>query len=561
MIEKVLNLIKSDPRTLECLCYHFYKEGNYDAALEVIDTLFGFEVKPKTLQLLGTIYLKKKDFQRAVSSYKKAIELDPKEGDFYIELSRILDSNGRSIEAIKILLEGFKQTTKKLPLALLLGNRLYTLKNYNGASYFYSVCLQEKPNSTQALCNLGVIKKEQKRFAEAEALYKKALSINPNDAAVYNNMGVLYKTLRRYKEGIKVLRKAIKIDPNAADAHSNLGAILKECNKPNWAQKYYKKALSINPSHINANLDYGIIKMLEGKYKEGLLHYEYRLLMPELKSKQIGLKVGCTCKKGEDVKGLKVLVYGEQGFGDNLQFVRYLNRLKEIGAFVIFRTRPELKRLIEGSNLANKIVLEGEEVEYDCHIALLSLPHFLDIDPLKEAYKQYIFINEPRKKSDTKLKIALCFSGSPTHKAHKERFIDPKLFNFLNDIEGVKIVNMQMGEDGELLKKCDFLEKVIDKRGEIKDFLDSAHILNECDLLITSDTSVAHLGGALGVPTWVLLPSNPDWRWGRKGSKTLWYDSVVLFRQKCKYRWEGVIDEVIEKLSNFCLIYPLNAKK
>ncbi len=242
-------------------------------------------------------------------------------------------------------------------------------------------------------------------------------------------------------------------------------------------------------------------------------------------------------------------MYGEQGYGDALQFVRYLDALRQRGATVVPRVRDALKSLFEDSKVADSIISENERVEYDVHLALLSIPYALGIEPqkYKTNFPYLSTTKEPYQKKEQNL-IVFAFGGSPTHKAHKERFIEPEQFKFLVDFDNTEVVSLQLGEDRELLKQCSYYDSITDYAQNIEDFRDSAALLKSADILITSDTSVAHLGGALGIKTWVLLPSNPDWRWGRSGEKTFWYPTLRLFRQECKGRWDSVIGEVKKEL-------------
>ncbi len=161
----------------------------------------------------------------------------------------------------------------------------------------------------------------------------------------------------------------------------------------------------------------------------------------------------------------------------------------------------------------------------------------------------YLQVTHTQKEEGKKRKIAFAFSGSVTHKGHLQRFIEPSYFSFLAKREDVELYSLQKGEDKELLKKCDFYENIIDKTDELKDFLDTASFVSSMDLVITSDTSIVHLCGALGVKTWLCVPSNPDWRWGREGEKTFWYPSVTLFRQSKKGNWDEVFEKIEKKLS------------
>ncbi|MFP4485435.1 MAG: tetratricopeptide repeat protein, partial [Campylobacterales bacterium] len=265
--------------------------GRVDEALKVVNAAFEFGSTPALFRSLADIFVSRGEIQKATKALRKGIQAHINDPKLYSDLSLVYIKNSDTNQAIKTLEDGIK-ITNSLLLWIELGNLFYTLSNYKNAELIYQRALEIEPSSTQALVNLGVIKKELQKYDEAEKLYKKALDINPKDAAARNNIGVLYKTTKNFNSAVKNLREAIKINPNHADAYSNIGATLKETNKPKWALKYYKKALSLKPNHINGNLDLGIILMSLGNYEDGLKHYEARLRMKELASKQIGLKRG-----------------------------------------------------------------------------------------------------------------------------------------------------------------------------------------------------------------------------------------------------------------------------
>lgn len=526
-----------------------YKLNLLEEALLAINELLSISQDIETYILLGNIFEKSRDFKNALIVYEKAKKIKGEKSSLYRSISELYKKLQRADLSFESLKEGIERYPNNKEILLLYANELFQNSKFLDAEVVYKKIIKLDDKFISAYVNLGVVKKELLKYSEAHDIYEKALQLSPQNPGVYNNLGVLFKVEKEFHKAFKSTRKAIEINPNSADAHANMGAILKETNKPRWALKYFEKALSLNPLHINANVDYGITNLLLKDYKKGLPHYEHRVRMREFLPKLVGLNPAKIYKKGTDIRGKRILVFSEQGFGDTLQFVRFIKLLQARGAFVILRVRKELKRLFKQNTIAEEIIIEGEEEAYDYHLPLLSILYLFDIDPNDKVLNiTYLKAEVKSKQDDGFKKIAFCFGGSPTHKGHQYRFIEPQNFEFLTKLKNTKIYTLQIGEDSKRLKECTFYKDIIDKTDEINDFYDTSLLLSEMDLVITSDTSVAHLSGAMGVHTWLCLGVNPDWRWGREGRETFWYPSIKIFRQDKKANWESVFKDIKDAL-------------
>jgi tetratricopeptide (TPR) repeat protein len=517
----------------------------FEEALIIANHLILEKEDAKIYYLMGLIFEKTGDITRALKAYHKAHSLEIKQIAISKALLRIYKRLGRLDLAFKVLEQSLAAEPNNVDFLLLYGNEQFQLRNFTRAKQIYEKILQLDKNFIAAYVNLGVTCKEIKEYKTAERCYVKAIELDPKNSGAYNNLGVLYKVQKNFLKSVKALKKALVLNPKHVDAYANLGVILKETNKPQWSLKYFETALRLDPKHTNANVDYAIALLLLGNYKKGLAHYQYRIKMQEFLPKLADLDVKKFYKKGTSIEQKRVLVYAEQGFGDAIQFVRYLHFLKAKGAFVILRVRKELQKLFEKNQLADLIICEGEQVEYDYHMPLLSLLHYFDIDPLRYKIKfPYLTNIKKGDRSSKKTKnIAFAYSGSATHRGHLQRFIDPDKFSFLTTLANTQVYSIQKG-DTTLLKSKEFFKDIIDKTDSLNDFFDTASLLLDMDLVITSDTSIVHLCGALGITTWVCLPISPDWRWGRLGEETFWYPSVRVFRQKSKGNWSGVFAEI-----------------
>lgn len=527
------------------------KFGFYREAFVICNQLLELDQSLDSLLILGNIFETSKDYKNALKVYQKSQLLNPKTKRVYESLSRIYYKMGRIQDSLNSLRLGILIYPNDSGLLLTYGNILAQQNRYDLAERVYEHILMVEPRFISAQINLGVAKKELYKYDEAYALYFNAIKQDPCNAGAYNNLGVLYKTQKKFLKACISFKKALFFNSNNVDALSNMGAILKETNKPVWAESFYKKALLINPHHVNANVDYGIIKMLLEEYTIGMYHYEYRLHLKEFLPKRRDLDPKKQYNHKMLIDKKRILVYAEQGFGDAIQFVRFLPELKQKGAYVILRIRSELERLFQNIQVADKIILEGAMEDHDIHMPLLSVPYYLGIDILNytKSFPYITFLQKNKKSSNLKpKKIVFSFGGSSTHKGNAFRQIPPVYFEKLALSKHYKLLSIQMGQDRDKLKMCSFYDRIEDCADRIYDFQDTAEILSTCDLVITSDTSVAHLSGTLGIKTWILIPINPDWRWGREKTTTFWYSSVELFRQSSKGSWKEPFEEIYTRL-------------
>ena len=525
--------------------------GLHREAFVVCNQLLGIDQSFESLLILGNTFEAIKDYKNALKVYQKSQLRNPKQTAVYEALSRVYYKLEQNQDSLAILHVGISINPNDSRLLLLYGNTLAQQDRYDLAEKVYEHILTIDSTSISAQINLGVSKKELFKYDEAYILYSKVIEQDPNNSGAYNNLGVLYKTQKKFLESCRSLKKALFLNSNNVDALANMGAILKETNKPLWAEPFYEKALLLNPHHVNANLDLGIIKMLLEDYKRGMHHYEYRKNLKEFLPKLRDLDPKKSYKRKMEIDKKRILVYGEQGFGDAIQFVRFLPELRLKGAYVILRVRPELERIFKNAQLADKIIIEGVIEEHDFHMPLLSVPYYLGIDVLqyKIPFPYLVFFQKRKNSVNVKpKKIAFSFGGSPTHKGNALRQIPLEYFEKLALAKNYELLSIQLGQDRDRLKACSFYNKIQDCAEKIHDFYDTAEILLECDLLITSDTSVAHLAGALGIKTWVFIPINPDWRWGREKETTFWYPSLELFRQSSKGDWKHPFEEMYSRL-------------
>ncbi len=441
-----------------------------------------------------------------------------------------------------------------------LGIILKDLNKLKKAEVSYQKAIELNPNFADAHYNLGIVLKDLNKLKKAEISYQKAIELNPNFAKAHLNLGDIFKNLDKLQEAELTTRKAIELNPNFAEAYSNLGSILIDLDELEEAELATRKAIKLNPNLADAFYNLSCIELIQGNYKSGLENYEFRF-----KKKKPAITYGKTqVKQIENIKliqGSKLLVVSEQGLGDTLQYMRYIPYLKQQGLDVSFSAQEKLHTLIKASNIdPNPLTPEDvEQVSEGKWIPLLSLPRNLKVRPENPIINQpYIYSTDKLNKKwkhilskEKKPIVGINWQGNPNGRkdCRKGRSLPLETFSTLAKKNNLKFLSLQKGFGSEQLDHCSFKNKFVKCQPQVDatwDFLENAAIIENCDLIITSDTSIAHLAGGIGKSTWLLLKNYPEWRWGLKGENTFWYPSMRLFRQKERNNWQ----EVIERVSN-----------
>ncbi len=382
-------------------------------------------------------------------------------------------------------------------------------------------------------------------YAQALALYDDALSRWPDRFLLWNNRGNTLLELSRYDAAAESYRRALQLVPALHDARVALASCLQATGRLDEALAACDTVLREMPEHAEAHWNRALVLLLQGKYPEGWREYEWRWKKRRFTSplRQFHQPVW----QGEPLAGKTILVYAEQGFGDTLQFCRYLPLLAAGGAQVVFECHPPLVALMATVGADIHVVPMGQPLPFfDLHVPLLSLPRlfgttletiphrvpYLQPPPDRLAFWQSVM---PR---DARRKVGLCWAG----KTYPDpgRSIPVTTLSALAGVTEVSFVSLQMGEGCERPSL-----PLLDVTLLVRDFADTAAVVAQLDLVVTIDTAVAHLAGALGIPTLVLLPAAPDWRWGSDGDDCPWYPTMRLFRQRQAGQWSAVLERVV----------------
>lgn len=456
------------------------------------------------------------------------------------------------------------------------------------AKVFYELVIQANPQHFDALHLLGVLASQSKQDEAAVELIDRAIQINPRNEAFHSNRGIALKNLGRLDAALESFDKAIRIKPNYAEAYCNKGAVLHELRQLQAALASYDKALQIRPNYLEAHsnrgavlrdlkrlgeaiasfdkairlkADYadahwnkGLALLLAGDWESGLALFEWRWKRDKFTSRkqnfQQPLWLGA-----EPLQGKTILLHCEQGLGDTLQFCRYARQVKALGAHVVLEVQASLVALAHTLQGVDQVLPIGAPLPaFDYHCPLMSLPlafkttqHQLpNAVPYLHASPDKVALWERKLGSKTKPRVGLVWSGSVAIKGAPERSIQLEaLLPHLPESMQYVCLQKELREVDTAAQKNSAIHYFGE---EIADFTDTAALCELMDLVISIDTSTAHLAGALGKPTWVLLAHVPDWRWLLDREDNPWYPSARLFRQSADTDWSGVLQRIGEEL-------------
>jgi Flp pilus assembly protein TadD len=409
------------------------------------------------------------------------------------------------------------------------------------------------PGYAEAHSNLGDAWQQWGELVRAERSFRRAVELKPQFVEAHYNLGNALKQVGRLAEAESSYRRVLELAPQYVNAHNNLGHALYEQGRYDEAGECFRRALELNPYHAEAHGNLSHLLLLRGDFDAGWREYEWRWKSRDLRPREFEQPRW----DSGPLAGKTILLHAEQGLGDTLQFVRYAAVVKDLGAQVLLECPAPLKPLLASYAGIDRLIGLGEELPaFDVHAPLLSLPGIfrstLETIPAKVPYlcADQSLVESWREKlaSVRGYRIGINWRGRAGVGSFVLRDIPLRSFQALAVLPGVRLISLQQGEGQEELASAGQQAPVLDL-GENVDqehgaFMDTAAIMKNLDLVITSDTSIPHLAGALGLPVWLALPFVPDWRWQLARADSPWYPSMRLFRQKRAGDWEGVFDEL-----------------
>ncbi len=490
--------------------------------------------------------------EEAIAAYERAVALDPGFTGAYCNLGSALWQAGRFHAAADALQAALALDPNCPDAHNHMGNVCKSLGYLDQAQSAYRQALVARPDYAEAHFNLGVLLGELEKPVEAMASYRAALSFKSDFADAFSNLGATLMQLDRPAEAITAYRRALELKPDFAGAWYNLGNALQEERRTREAVAAFDRARQLQPGYAAAEWNRGLALLAAGDYEEGWQGYEWRWQVPDLALKDRGF--GVPAWDGSPLQGRTILVHCEQGLGDSLQFVRYLPMVAERGGRIVLECQPPLKRLLEAIPCVAFAVAQGEPLPpFDCHIPLLSLPRLFGTrlttvpDSVPYLPAQAWSAKIPVLPPGEGLRVGLVWGGS--HKPNPRRSIPLDQLGPLFTLPGVTWYSLQVGEHAAQLAQHPAAASLIDLAPLISNFADTAALAGQLDLIISIDTSVAHLAGGLGLHCWVLLHSAPDWRWYGEAGESVWYPTARLFRQPRPGDWASVVEQVRQELA------------
>jgi tetratricopeptide (TPR) repeat protein len=463
---------------------------------------------------------------------------------------------GRLAEAEKIYRAILNQQPAHSVALHLLGVLIGQTGNPTAAVDLIRQAIAIHPSNADYHGNLAKFLIELGETGAAMASCRQAIALKPLLAEAHLNLGVALQIQDQLDAAIASFRRAIALKPDYAEAYGNLGAALKARGQLDAAAAAFREALALNPDFADGHWNLALLELLQGNFQQGWTQYERRLQFDENAS--LTRSFPQPIWNGEDLRGRTILLIAEQGFGDTIQFIRYAPLLTRRGAKVIALVRPELLRLLDRAPGIDQVfTLGGPFPPFDFQCPLLSLPRIfattLQSIPAEVPYLSADSSlarrwSERFASSDRRQRIGLVWAGSPTHKSDRLRSISPTLLSPLVELKDVRFFTLQKGEASRQSDLFPPGMDITDWTPDLIDFADTAALIANLDLVISVDTAVAHLAGAMGKTTWLMLPFILDWRWLLDRSDSPWYPTMRLFRQPQRGNWPGVVQTIASEL-------------
>lgn len=418
------------------------------------------------------------------------------------------------------------------------------------ARQIYPRLLESQSRQTSIYNNLGLILQQHGERDEALSCYRRALEVDSRDAASHYNLGTVLFEQDLLGDAAASFERAIALEPGSAKAHSNLGYMRYSMGQYVEAERHYLRALSLDPAFVAANWNLCLLHLLSGDLRAGWERFEYRhAVSPFPRRPQIK-----PAWEGQALAGETVLLYKEGGFGDTIQFARYAPLVAARGARVVFEVQPVLMRLFQTLDGVDLLVKRGTQLpEFDFQSNLTDLPRIFGTTLESVPAKPYLSANPVlaqlwHKRLGPGFKVGLVWAGNPKFPDARHKSIPLTQLAPLASCTGIKWVSLQKGAVAAELAAAPHGMRLLSIDEALVDFADTAAVLENLHLVITVDTAVAHLAGALGKPVWLLLPFVPDWRWLVEREDSPWYPGMRLFRQTELGNWSSVIERVAREL-------------
>lgn len=484
---------------------------------------------------------------------RRAVAAAPESAEAHAELGLTRFRRGRMAEAAEALRRAVALDPRHFDALNNLGLVLDALSRREEAEAMLRRAIAAAPARGAAVTNLAALLRVDKRPAAAEAVLRAALPRHEKYPGVLRELGIAVEQQQRPEEALALYERAASLDPADADSRECLGSVLLSLGRYAEAGAAYEAALTLHPDSADAHFSLGCIRLLQGDFARGWSEHEWRLKLPRHTA---ALEpIPGPRWTGAPLEGRRILLHREQGSGDTIQFARYVPLVAAAGGEVVLSVYPPLRRLLSRlPGVAETVTPACPPPRYDLQAMLGSLPLLLGVTaPAAAGYltADSGLAEDWARRLGPRLRprVGLVWAGSPTHDNDATRSIDLAELAPILAVEGVDFISLQVGERAADIAAAGLGGRIRDIARELGDYADTAAALTQIDLVVSVDTSVVHLAGALGRPCWVLLPFVPDWRWLLDRSDSPWYRSLRLFRQRRRGDWTSVVGEAAAALA------------
>ncbi len=577
------NILAADPghaQTLHLLGLIQYQCGRPDEAIESIRRAIARDGRdPAFHHNLGNILRAQDRSAEALKCYERALSLDPSSIDTLYNLGNTCLDLKRPAQAVTYFERALRHRPDVIELHNNLGTTLHDLGRYDAAIARYrealalrpdaveirdnlaaalraqgeleaaQACYEDtlalRPNRLESLIGLGVVLRDRGLPAEAVARCEQALALSPDHPEARNNLGVALVDLGRPEEAAAHYERVLAQRPERAETHNNLGFALQRQGRHADAVACYGRALAVKPDYADAHFNRAVTLLLTGQFDEGWEEYEWRFAVG-----RYDRRFDAPLWSGERLDGKTILIHAEQGFGDTLQFIRYVPAVAERGGTVVLEVPQPLLRLARtAAGVSQVIVADDPLPSFDCHCPLLSLPRVFKTN-LATIPGAVPYLSVPQDAAAAwaerigvapELRVGLVWAGTGVGA------IDLRSLRSMFEVADVSWFSLQVGDRSGDLSLLDGV-KIAGLAPWLTDFAETAAAVSRLDLVISVDTSVAHLAGALGRPIWLLLPKHSEWRWLLERNDSPWYSTARLFRQRDPGDWHEVARQVAAAL-------------
>lgn len=554
-------------------------------------------VTAASYRIAGARLLSQGQASQAVLAFCKAVEMEPRDAAALRQLGTALFELGHSREATQALEQSLRLNPVSAEAWCELGNVHHLAGRLAQSSWAYTQSLQLEPANAQAHYNLGMTRLLQNRTEEALACfseaahadpllyadahnnrgilqqlggdvdgsissYRQALGARPDDVRAAYNLGLALQAAGRLEEASEAYHRVFRSDPGNASAHNNYGNVLIALGRLQDAIHHYQQAHRNDTSNLESPWNLGVARLLGGDYARGWEGYEYRMLQPGYVPRHFDKPRWM----GELLEGRRIFLYAEQGLGDTIQFSRFAPVLSRQGATVFLECQPAAVKLMESVPGVARAIARNpdgpalELPEFDYHTPLMSVCRTLEttldtipagvpyVFPGQQAIEEWRRVMAGFESGRRRQRVGLTWAGNPRHRNDSNRSLPLARLARLLELKEALFFSLQKGPAAAQLSQLP-PGQVHDLEPKLTDLEQTAAAILELDLVISVDTVVAHLAGALGRPVWLLLPFAPDWRWMLDREDSPWYPSMRIFRQSRRADWDPVVEAVSRALS------------